>query len=106
MSVESTGTKGPHHGLYSRYCQPACFTASFLETNQLLWPALDDAVQDESNKRRIVSQWVRLSCLTDTSEIVRSLVALAKTGVIRLSPDIVHFIVPGNEGRDGVQVWS
>lgn len=32
--------------------------------------------------------------------------ALAKVGVIRLSPDVVHFIIPGNEGRDGVQVWS
>lgn len=41
-----------------------------------------------------------------TSEIVRSLAALAKVCVVRLSPDSVHFIVPGNEGRDGVQVWS
>jgi hypothetical protein len=40
------------------------------------------------------------------AEIVRSLAALAKLCVIRLSPDKVHFIVPGNEGRDGVQVWS
>ncbi|GFZ44818.1 hypothetical protein JCM24511_02544 [Saitozyma sp. JCM 24511] len=39
-------------------------------------------------------------------KIVRSLAALAKLCVIRLSPDKVHFIVPGNEGRDGVQVWS
>lgn len=42
----------------------------------------------------------------DDTEIVRSLVALAKVGVIRLSPEVVHFIIPGNEGRDGVQVWS
>ncbi|BEJ16983.1 hypothetical protein CspHIS471_0603840 [Cutaneotrichosporon sp. HIS471] len=39
-------------------------------------------------------------------KIVRSLAALAKVCVVRLSPDSVHFIVPGNEGGDGVQVWS
>ncbi|ORY30828.1 checkpoint protein Hus1/Mec3 [Naematelia encephala] len=39
-------------------------------------------------------------------KIIRSLAALARTCVIRLSPEKVHFIVPGNEGRDGVQVWS
>jgi HUS1 checkpoint protein len=40
------------------------------------------------------------------SEIVKALHALAKTCVIRLTPDKVHFIVPGNEGKEGVQVWS
>ncbi|OCF33100.1 HUS1 checkpoint protein [Kwoniella heveanensis BCC8398] len=39
-------------------------------------------------------------------KITRSLAALAKTCVIRLSPEQVHFIVPGNEGSTGVQVWS
>ncbi|WVQ93978.1 hypothetical protein IAU59_001056 [Kwoniella sp. CBS 9459] len=39
-------------------------------------------------------------------KIARSLAALAKTCVIRLSPEQVHFIVPGNEGSTGVQVWS
>jgi hypothetical protein len=43
--------------------------------------------------------------LTHT-EIVRSINALSKLCVIRLSPDTVHFIVSGNEGREGVQVWS
>lgn len=40
------------------------------------------------------------------SEIVRSLNALSKLCIIRLSAETVHFIVPGNEGREGVQVWS
>lgn len=40
------------------------------------------------------------------SEIIRSLGALARTCVIRLSETSVHFIVPGNENKDGVQVWS
>ncbi|KAL1408920.1 Checkpoint protein hus1 [Vanrija albida] len=39
-------------------------------------------------------------------KIVRSLAALAKVCVIRLSEEKVHFIIPGNEGKDGVQVWS
>ncbi|WVF66361.1 hypothetical protein IAT40_001101 [Kwoniella sp. CBS 6097] len=39
-------------------------------------------------------------------KISRSLAALAKTCVIRLSPEQAHFIVPGNEGSTGVQVWS
>ncbi|RSH84667.1 uncharacterized protein EHS24_006191 [Apiotrichum porosum] len=39
-------------------------------------------------------------------KIIRSLAALAKVCVVRLSPEKVHFIIPGNEGRDGVQVWS
>ncbi|KAI9633365.1 checkpoint protein Hus1/Mec3 [Dioszegia hungarica] len=38
--------------------------------------------------------------------IIRSLAALARLCVIRLSEDKVHFIVPGNENKDGVQVWS
>nr|XP_019048408.1 HUS1 checkpoint protein [Kwoniella bestiolae CBS 10118]OCF27338.1 HUS1 checkpoint protein [Kwoniella bestiolae CBS 10118] len=40
------------------------------------------------------------------TEITRSLAALARSCVIRLSPDQVHFIVPGNESSTGVQVWS
>lgn len=43
---------------------------------------------------------------TDRPEIIRSLAALAKVCVVRLSLEKVHFIIPGNEGRDGVQVWS
>ena len=39
-------------------------------------------------------------------EIVRSISALARQCIVRLSPEKVHFIVPGNEGRDGIQVWS
>ncbi|KAL7420160.1 DNA damage checkpoint control protein [Cryptotrichosporon argae] len=39
-------------------------------------------------------------------KIGRSLSALAKVCVIRLSLDKVHFIIPGHEGREGVQVWS
>ncbi|KAK1921436.1 checkpoint protein Hus1/Mec3 [Papiliotrema laurentii] len=39
-------------------------------------------------------------------KIIRSLSTLARTCTIRLSPEQVHFIIPGNEGRDGVQVWS
>ncbi|BEI93921.1 uncharacterized protein CcaverHIS019_0603800 [Cutaneotrichosporon cavernicola] len=48
----------------------------------------------------------RISNVALLHKIVRSLAALAKVCVVRLSPDSVHFIVPGNEGRDGVQVWS
>ncbi|WRT63399.1 uncharacterized protein IL334_000304 [Kwoniella shivajii] len=39
-------------------------------------------------------------------KITRSLAALARSCVIRLSPEQVHFIVPGNESSTGVQVWS
>ncbi|WVR03258.1 hypothetical protein IAU60_000249 [Kwoniella sp. DSM 27419] len=39
-------------------------------------------------------------------KITRSLAALARTCVIRLSPEQVYFIVPGNENSTGVQVWS
>ncbi|EIW73416.1 hypothetical protein TREMEDRAFT_25550 [Tremella mesenterica DSM 1558] len=39
-------------------------------------------------------------------KIVQSLGAIAKICVVRLTPEKVYFIVPGNEGRDGVQVWS
>ncbi|GMK54198.1 hypothetical protein CspeluHIS016_0107840 [Cutaneotrichosporon spelunceum] len=45
----------------------------------------------------------RISNVALLHKIVRSLAALAKVCVVRLSPDSVHFIVPGNEGRDGVQ---
>lgn len=38
--------------------------------------------------------------------IARSLAALAKSCIVRLSEDKVHFIIPGNENKDGVQVWS
>ena len=46
------------------------------------------------------------SAHTQPTEIVRSLATLSKSCVIRLSPDKVHFIIPGNENKDGVQVWS
>ncbi|WVQ85159.1 hypothetical protein IAT38_007324 [Cryptococcus sp. DSM 104549] len=38
--------------------------------------------------------------------ITRSLGAIAKQCVIRLGPDKMSFIVPGNESSTGVQVWS
>ncbi|ORX34922.1 checkpoint protein Hus1/Mec3 [Kockovaella imperatae] len=39
-------------------------------------------------------------------KIVRSLASLARLCIIRLSAEKVHFIISGNEGKDGVQVWS
>jgi HUS1 checkpoint protein len=50
--------------------------------------------------------WVNFLLLISAVEIVKSLSSLAKVCIIRLSPEKVYFIVPGNEGRDGVQVWS
>ena len=44
--------------------------------------------------------------IADSVGIARSLAALAKTCIIRLSEEKVHFIIPGNENKDGVQVWS
>jgi hypothetical protein len=54
----------------------------------------------------IVSFLARILATANEPEIVRSLNALSKLCIIRLSAETVHFIVPGNEGREGVQVWS
>ncbi|KIR41171.1 HUS1 checkpoint protein [Cryptococcus deuterogattii 99/473] len=40
------------------------------------------------------------------SEIIRSLAALARSCVIKLSEEQIYFIVPGSESATGVQVWS
>ncbi|AGV14263.1 HUS1 checkpoint protein, variant [Cryptococcus neoformans var. grubii H99] len=39
-------------------------------------------------------------------KIIRSLAALARSCVIKLSEEQVYFIVPGSESATGVQVWS
>ncbi|KAK4684634.1 hypothetical protein P7C73_g5533, partial [Tremellales sp. Uapishka_1] len=40
-------------------------------------------------------------------KIIKSLAALAKLCVIKISPDTIHFIIAANEGqKEGVQVWS
>jgi hypothetical protein len=42
-----------------------------------------------------------------SAEIVRYLSVMAKTCVIKLTPETVHFIVSGSEGGpEGVQIWS
>lgn len=42
-----------------------------------------------------------------TAEVVKSLQSTAKSCVIKLGPESVHFIVSDSEsGPSGVQIWS
>ncbi len=66
----------------------------------------DDAVQLSIPDVLANSQRLTRTILC-SAEIVKSLSSMAKSCIIKLSPEAVHFIVPGSEGGpEGMQIWS
>lgn len=47
-----------------------------------------------------------VASLLTLSRVVESLTKLTKRAVLKLTPDVVHFIVSSGEDASGVQVWA